>query len=338
MNKAVRSQCLITGVYRSGTEFVAQLLSGHPELSTSMYHVNGIRFLRGRYEPLSVCANARAAVAETSSRLLSRYDMRLDAERTLAIFDQSRSKDSYALYDAIMRVLWESDKKQHWAEKCQLVWREIPEFVTCMPNGKTILVLRDPRSTLASFKHYTYASSPAYLGAIFNCLDAFAWALEYQSSLPSDRFVVVRYEDAAREPAETAANLFTFLGLDPSPASFDREHWRNEKGEKWTDNTAFGTFDVEQAIERWRGVLNGLEVALTESVCGPVMSRFGYEPSNAQLDWPAALKLCLSDPQIAECLRLWLVEGRGIQAFPTDPLRPENWEENAKAATQNNVS
>ena len=76
------------------------------------------------------------------------------------------------LYDVLMTTLWVTEEKRHWAEKCQILWREIPDFIDMMPNGRAILAIRDPRSVLASFRAFTFVPPPAYLGAIFNCFDA----------------------------------------------------------------------------------------------------------------------------------------------------------------------
>jgi hypothetical protein len=298
-----------------------------------MYHVNALRFIGERYDPLSDVLNARRAVLDVAERLQQRYQLALDVDRVLQRFALVPVPSCCALYDVIMSELWLRSGRTHWAEKCQLLWREIGEFVRDMPNGRAILVLRDPRSTLASFKNYTYAPPPAYLGAIFNCLDALRHAKAYRDNLPSDRFLLVRYEDAARDPQGVADRMFRFLELDPSLASHDRTCWRNETGERWQDNTAFrGTFDVDQAIERWRDWLSPMERALTECVCGPFMTDFGYAPDGRPLDWPEALRLCLTDPKITEYLRRWLVDGEGIEAFPTDPLMSENWQENQQPA------
>lgn len=330
INKS-QSQCLITGVYRSGTEFVAQLLSGHPRLSTTMYHVNAFRFIRNRYEPLSDIASVRRAVSATAQRLNARYGLILAEDRVVERFERAGGSSCAALYDAVMTELWVRDERNHWAEKCQLLWREIPEFIADMPNGRAILVLRDPRSTLASFKHYTYAPSPAYLGAIFNCVDAFRCAQMYRQSLPRDRLLVARFEDAASNPQETAERMLRFLGLDPEEATYDRSQWRNERGENWTSNTAFSEpFEVEKAITRWRTVLSGVELALTEEVCGDVMRVFDYEPEGAVINWPEAQLVCRGDRQVAEWLERWRTEDEGVEAFPTDPLLAENWEETKK--------
>ena len=37
-----------------------------------------------------------------------------------------------------------------------------PEFIKIMPNGKAIIVVRDPRSVLASFKKFTNAKTTLF--------------------------------------------------------------------------------------------------------------------------------------------------------------------------------
>lgn len=330
---ASKSQCMITGVYRSGTEYVAQLLSGHPALSSTMYHVNAYRFIRGRYEPLCSVENARRAVADTADRLKARYDISLDQQQALERFRLAPHKNCEAIYDAIVSALWIRGNRIHWAEKCQLVWREIPDFIAGMSNGRAILVIRDPRSTLASFKEYTYAPPPAYLGAVFNCFDAFKSALHYQSILPVDRYLTVRYEDVVRAPRLWLENLLAFLNLDIGEAFLDRSSWKNERGDDWQDNTAFASeFKIDDAIHRWQGRLSDAEIALTEMVCGDAMTALGYTLSGKSVAWPQVEAMWKEDRHVMEYVRLWREMGQGIEAFPTDPLDPSNWQESRTGA------
>ena len=46
--------------------------------------------------------------------------------------------DVYTVYDVMMSELWLDDGKSNWAEKCQLVWREIPDFLDRMPFGRAV--------------------------------------------------------------------------------------------------------------------------------------------------------------------------------------------------------
>lgn len=328
------SQTLITGVYRTGTEFVAQLVSGHPHLSSTMYHVNAPRFVADRYDPLA--ENLDRALAETAERLRERYDLCVD---TAAVAGEIHRRGATwaTFYDVLVSALWLAGDKVHWAEKCQLVWRQIPEFVATMPNGRAIMVIRDPRSVLASFKSYTYAQPPAYLGAVFNCLDAMAHAERFARDLGPQRFLAIRYEDAAAAPQQTADGIYRFLGLDPALAVFDRSTWRNDKGEPWLANSSFqntADFDVQASINRWRDKLEDWEIAFAEHVCGDRMGGFGYQPSGAVMDWHRSLAAILPDPVMAGHLHRFVATGQGIQAFPSDPLDKSNWEENAKKATE----
>ena len=319
---ASASQTLITGVYRSGTEFVSGLLGAHPHLSATMYHVNALRFLWNRYDPLAAPDNLRRAVADTADRLQTRYRFVLDRETVLALCAQAPAITYGVLYDALMRTLWVAGERRHWSEKCQLVWREIPQFLEAMPNGRAVLVVRDPRSVLASFKRFTYAPAPAYLGAVFNCFDAFQAAMDYSRNLSPERFRLIRYEDAAQDPQRARHDLLSFIGVDPalSPEvpALDITSPFIEKG------TAF---DVNAALNRWRDHLSADETMATEYVCGALMDRLGYTCAT-DCAGEDALRLFTQGDAFTAQLQDVLEHGRGMQAFPTDPMAAENWTEN----------
>lgn len=325
------SQTLITGVYRSGTEFVTQLLSAHPHISATMYRVNVLRFSCGRFDPIDRPKQWRLALDEIDHRLQTRYSIALHRDQVEAAL-QARDTVTYGvLYDAVMTSLYLNDHVLHWAEKCQLLWREIPGFLNMMPNGRAILVVRDPRSILASFKHYTYAQKPAYLGAIFNSVDAMTTGLRWARDLPKDRFLIVRYEDAASDPDGVARRMHEFLQLAPVSEFRDQSTWRDVHGRPWSSNSSFHAsddtraFDIEASINRWKQALDQEEIGLTEAVCGETMAAFGYQRSSVEMNWPGGLRLFMGDDAMTNHFRRWLMTGEGIEAFPSDPLNPINW-------------
>lgn len=339
MNQTVSdSQTLITGVYRSGTEFFTMELAGHPELSSTMYHINAMRWVLGRYDPISDEKNVVRAIADVAERVAKRYSIEIDRAAALSAYQGSDRRGYGHLYDVLVSQLWLNGERRHWAEKNQLVWREIPRFLDMMPNGRAIMVIRDPRSVLASTRRWTYAPPPAYLGAAFNCLDAMRAAKRYSEELPADRFLVMRYEDFARDIASNRVRVYAFLQLDT--AAFDPTNRRHvgSYGEAWTANTAFDRpsegFDVEAAIWRWKTSLEAYETAFVEFVCADLLESFGYKPSNAKMDWPRLLKSALGDTTITAWLRQFLETGEGVQAFPRDPIDPANWGEGRGGITQ----
>ncbi len=325
------SQTLITGVYRTGSEFLAQVLDSHPALSVTMYRVNVLRFVWNRFDPICEEDHWRAALDEVAGRLKARYAMDLNRNE---IEGELRGRDHFGygdFYDVVMSSLYLDRKITHWGEKCQLVWRDIPSFLEMMPNGRAITIVRDPRSVLASFKHYTYTPSPTYLEAVFNCFDAMKCSLKMQASLPDDRFIVVRYEDLARNALRVANDLFGFMRLDRLLTLPDLSARSDAYGNTWQANSAFheaigsSAFDVESSINRWKELLSLTEVGLTETVCGPLMEEFGYQRSEYEVSLDDIVRIFEDDDRISTHFRNWAQLKTGIQAFPTDPLDPQNW-------------
>lgn len=326
-----KSQTLITGVYRTGTEFLTQLVNCHPRVSATMYSVNVPRFVQGRYDPIGVPDNYRRALADIDTRLGDRYQKGIDIGALAAQLDMGGEVTYARLYDVAMSALYVSGEIEHWAEKNQLLWREIPEFVKTMPNGKAVLVIRDPRSVLMSFKSYTYAPPPAYLGAVFNCLDAMQHAVRYVTELPADRFILLRYEDVAVDPQVAAEKVWQLIGVEGACNVRSQANWVDAYGKPWHANSSFHAqddtkpFDVAGSINRWRGKISDFEMGFTEAICGDLMAHFGYEACAKPADWLAAFRAEIDDPMVRAYYDAWSETGTGIQAFPTDPLRPENW-------------
>lgn len=331
MNPRSSIQTLITGVYRTGSEYLAQLIGTHPEVAVGMYSVNVLRFVDGRYDPISRRENYLTALIDTAARVRERYGLLVDIPFVMQELDRLNQVDYGSFYDILMCHLYMKQPATRWAEKNQLLWREIPRFLEMMPNGRAILILRDPRSVLVSFRHYTYAVQPAYLGAIFNCFDAMTHAKRYQREMP-ERVLVVRYEDAARNPQQVSERCWRFLEIEGTYDVTTNREWVNVYGRPWHANSSFDDgsnirpFDIGGSLERWRNRISSAELDLTEGVCGDLMEEFGYQRTDHRLiDWPQAMRLIVDSPQILGFFKRWLMEGEGIEAFPTDPLKPENW-------------
>lgn len=331
--KISKSQTLITGVYRAGTEYISLLINCHPDISASMYKVNALRFIYDRYNPIEQKANYLSALDDLQNRLQKRYGVSLNRQEIEGVFSACDRLSYGIFYDVVMSSFYLKNNEEHWAEKNQLMWREVPLFLEMMPNGKAILVIRDPRSVLSSFKKYTYAPEPGYLGAVFNCLDAMKHGLEYKSKYSSDRFLCVKYEDVVLNPVETVRGIWDFLELEAKDVRVDQFEWTDAYGQPWHANSSFHSndnltaFDIEASIDRWKQGLSEREIVLTEKVCGDLMGNYGYKLSGLESDWADITELFINDDTMAKIVKNWQATGQGIQAFPTNPLDPKNWEE-----------
>lgn len=328
-----KSQTLITGVYRSGTEYTAMLVGAHPEICSTLYRVNLLRFIYDRYNPINVRHNYLKALGDLNKRMSCRYDMTVDIDILDSYLQSLEIVDYGVLYDVVMSHLYIDGKTPHWSEKCQLVWREIPVFHRIMPNPRSILVVRDPRAVLNSFKNMTNAEPPAYLGAIFNCLDAMTYARRFAGEMPEDRFMCVKYEDIARDPETLSQRMYDFLQLSKMDIDVrDQSEWRDAYNKPFYVNSSFHAnaadeaVDVEVLIDRWKSMLSAEEIFLTEAICGSLMEAFGYELSGIKRDWEDALKLFYGHDQVMGYLSKWRQCGEGVEQFPSDPLDPSTWD------------
>lgn len=328
-------QLLITGVYRSGTEYITQLINNHPRLEIHMYVVSFMRFCWDRYNPIEDPYHHSRLLFDAAQRIYYRWNRKLDV---YGILERLAGEDAtYArLYDAIMIDLFGREDMAGWGEKTQLVWTKIAPFLDMFPEGKAILIVRDPRSVLLSFKNYTYTPPPAYLGAAFNCLDAMATGQKLQRTYGPDRFRIVRYEDIIDEPECSLIDLFAFLRLDVRHNLLSMDDWVDAKGHPWKHNSTIaaqlapGTaFPAKENATRWQRELDPREISFCETIVGQELSDYGYAPfgSPASTDELFALvhDHARNDEALVHHLRRWCETGQGIEAFPTDPIDRDNW-------------
>jgi len=320
---------LITGCYRTGSEYITQLLGNHPKLETSMYITNFMRFCWNRYDSVDEADNYSALIFDTARRMWLRYGREFDVYDVLETCRESSTVDYGLIYDEIMSDILLSEHAHSWAEKTQLVWTKIPAFLDMFEERKAILIVRDPRSVLASFKEFTYEPEPAYLTAAFNTLDSMQHGLEYRRGLGSDEFHIIRYEDVIREPEPTLHSAFEFLDLSADHDVLSTDGWTKPSGEPWEANSAFADsneeFDPESAINRWQDTLEPWEVAFSEMINMDVMEKFGYETARNDHDQFDFSERVHGHELLERAYEQWKRSGEGIEAFPSDPLDSHNW-------------
>lgn len=329
------SQTLITGVYRSGTEYLTLLINSHPLISASMYRINLLRFAYKKGHSIHLPKNYKKILNDLNKRLKYRYKIKLNLKNIYNYIKNKKIKVTYGnLYDIIMSSIYLKGSVKHWAEKNQLLWREIPEFIKIMPNGKAIVVVRDPRSVLASFKKFTNAKKPLYLQAIFNCFDLFLFIEKNKKLIKNKRLYVVKYENVALNPKYEINKIFKFLKVRKLDEVSIVPNQLDAYGNIWRNNTVFDKssnskkFHIKSSINRWKSNLKNEEIILTEIVCARFMNKFGYKCKYKSLNKKIpkkVLELFKYNNEIKTCFKNYLEKSEGIQKFPSDPLKRKNW-------------
>jgi hypothetical protein len=333
-----KSQTLITGLYRSGTEYITHLIDSHPSISATMYRINILRFAYKKNNNIIFKENYRKVLTDLNKRLKLRYNIKLNTKRICDHIKTLKTKVTYGkLYDIIMSDLYLKGSIEHWAEKNQLMWREIPEFIRIMPNGKAIIIVRDPRSILASWKNHTYAKKPLYLESIFNSFDLFNFIKKNKKLIKKKKLYIVQYEKVLLQPKSEINKIFKFLNIPCLKNIKINERQLDAYGNIWKTNSSFEksknprVFDKKLSKIRWKKNLSDEEILVTEMICSEYMKYFGYKSKYKIKDKKIlknSLNLLIKNKQIEEHLKTYFKKREGIQKFPTNPLDPKNWSNN----------
>ena len=284
----------VCGTHRSGTTWMRNLLDGHPQLivlpSEGAYYTS----LHNRLVPLSDCQR----MAETVGIWLLRL---ANPENQPPFWLLRRSTATVSPYVEFVRavVAWwpivQSDCGRRlgpwvmavvalafatvqaggilppsataWVDKTPTNERFLALFRQDLRNARIIHMIRDPRSVIAShtaLAPWSWRTGRKAAAAYRNLAASYAAALENSGEGP---YLVVRYEDLAAHPLETAGRIATFLGIEDWAGLLDP----TSAGQPTTPNTSFSAPQTDRT--RRLGLLDRFALALT---VGRSAHRLGY--------------------------------------------------------------
>ncbi len=331
----IESNChrpiFITGVYRSGTTLISQILNNHSSLRIIHDTLHFFRFYLAKYNPVN--ETYTKIVQEASNRLLERYAIYVPKDEIIYSLDQLSDVSFRDVYNEIMfHTFCNCDTTLRWGEKSLIQWSNIPTFLQMFPHGQAIHVIRDPRDVLASYREMTNELPHKYLDAIFTCLHSMTWASNMGAQLDVDQYMVLKHEDLVTEPQQTLYQICKFLDIPYQANMMDFSLYKDQSGNDWNSNTSFNDIPNEitsASAYRWKNKLQPFEIALVESIIGNRLELFGYSSSNQTFtsqDLQAMWYHIENTPLIQHRLKHWLETGEGIESYPSDPTKSDNWE------------
>ncbi|XP_051820651.1 carbohydrate sulfotransferase 1 [Antechinus flavipes] len=115
------------------------------------------------------------------------------------------------------------------------------------------------------------------------------------------KYMLVRYEDLARNPMKKTEEIYGFLGI-PLDSHVERWIHNNTRGDRSSSKHKYGTLRNSAATaEKWRFRLSYDIVAFTQNACQQVLAQLGY-------------KVAASEQELKN-LSVSLVEERAFQPF-----------------------
>ena len=155
------------------------MINSNPDIHADMYKINLYRNYYKKFD-LKKKDDVDSMVRDFCTKMKIKFKV-MDLKEYEIISDLYSNSDlNYGrVYDCFAYHLYLKETKiKNWAEKNQLQWREINNFIKIMSNGRAIHILRDPRAVMASFKKFTIAPQLLYLISAFNSLDSMQHAFE----------------------------------------------------------------------------------------------------------------------------------------------------------------
>jgi hypothetical protein len=283
----------VVGPDRSGTSLMFAFLASHPSVSM-VRRTNMWRYFHKRYGDLGAAENFERCLSDMARYNRMRH-LQPDRERIRREF--LAGEPSYGRLFALFHAHnAERRGKPRWGDKSLHTEHYTDQVLHEFPAAKIIHMVRDPRDRYASVRK-RFGRDVARVGAA-----TARWLFSMRVARRNLRrhpqsYLIVRYEDLAREPEQTMQRVCAFIGEPYTPEMLTMEgapEHRDKGG-----NSSFGAITPgvisTGPIGRYRSVLTGPEIEFIQLWAGRDMLAFGYQPEPAQLTARRRLAFMLAD-------------------------------------------
>ncbi len=271
----------IGGLDRSGTSLIYALLASHPRIAMTR-RTNWWSYFYGQYGDLASDANLDRLLG-----VMARYRRHRKLQTDLAVLreDFRRGTPDYGRLFGLMQDQHAARLgKPRWGDKSLHTERYADRVFGDFPEARIIHMLRDPRDRYASVLK-RWKRLRGGVGAATAAWLASARLGERNSEAHRGRYLILRYEDLARDPQTTLERVCDFIGEGFDSAMLGMEgadDFRSSGG-----NSSYGGFDVgvisTRSIGRFREAISSSEIAFIERRAGSVMAAHGYESDGQPL-------------------------------------------------------
>lgn len=316
----------VSGVYRSGTAIITQMLGAHKDIYLTYDSVKYLRFCQDL--PLNNMSDLKDLLLGISNRICKRWNIKFCMDTVFN--DLKNCEINHAnVYNTVIAHIKSNYKPNAtmYGEKIAVMWSKIPDFLEMFPNGKVIHIFRDPRDVTASFKKITYEPGFSYLDATFNCLHAMVSLKHMQEYYGRDKIMLINLEDLLQEPVFNMKKVCEFLNLEYDDKMVDSKEFLDKSGKQWLNNSIFepSATGILSNSKRWESNLSRPEINFIELVLNSKLVENGYELSGyvpSKQDWQEIYKF-IEDKFLSKRFSYWLQTGFGKEGYPSDPKEKE---------------
>tara|TARA_B100000795_G_scaffold260731_1_gene236873 strand:+ start:136 stop:1146 length:1011 start_codon:yes stop_codon:yes gene_type:complete len=323
----------MSGWARSGNALTAAMLNANSNISFSVDVLKYVNFCFKRYPEVDK-SNILIMLNEMQLRLKARFSIDLNVDHCLNLIGDNLSHSH--IYKVLTSHVVDHDKNSLILGEAEIVaWRSIPYFLDNIKNSKAIIIVRDPRDVLVSFKKNTIATGNDYLISVFNSLSLMSAWVEYEKKYP-ERFLGIRFEELKSDPEYTVRKITDFLNIEYESEMLDHRNWKILAKNGWKswenhDSSSFRDDDKlkKTPVNRWEGLIDPVDHFICELITGEMMELFNMElkflnPSTTILE--KAIERLMSSSLLKESFLKYIYKNQGSEKYPLDPCNPNNWD------------
>ena len=271
---------------------------------------------------------------ELQFRLSARFSVELDVNKCLKLI--GGSFNHVDIYLTVMnQILNKGPNENKIIGECEgLIWSKIPFFMENIPNAKSMIILRDPRDVLVSFKKNTIAPGHNYLVSVFNNLSLMQNWLNYEKEY-KECFLGIRFEELKSDTELVVKRISNFLNLEYEPSMLDESTWTKLGKDGWVEweNKGTSSFAKEEKLKnnpvgRWKEIIDPVDHFICEWIAGDMMKKFNidleFEDFSKDI-FEEAMQRMMSSDLLRECFYKFICYKNGSEEYPINPYSQKNW-------------
>ncbi len=327
--KNIKTVFLTCGV-RSGAALLTRMLSVSDEFKASSATLNFFRFFYNKYNPLNKI-NLDKAINDAYKRLKFRFDIKIN-KNEINLFFRKNQKTYKNLYKILCYQIFKSQKFKYLGDKEGNSWRNIPDYLNMFPNGKVIIIIRDPRDIICSFKKTTISKKNDYLISLFNYIDLTNYYLHFPKKI-KEKIILVKFRDIKIKPKLVLKKICKFLKIKFNKNMLDKNYFKDVKGNKWDGEEAYSFKGnlKHKTLNRWKLLISDEDLYLCQLLAKRQMENMGYKLMRKRFDEKTkknALNKIYQSRLLSNAYKNWQDKGEGSPNYPLDPTKPKNWDKN----------
>ena len=319
----------ITSSYRSGSALFTKMLNVNDKIKVSAGTINFFRYYFKKNESIKKKVNYQSLIKQFCFRSKHRFGINLNYNEIT-----SHTKKNAINYSDIYRLMcskiFKNKKFTITGEHAGNEWRNISNYLKILPKGKVIILLRDPRDILCSFKKITIAKRNDYLISIFNYVDLIDYTYNLKKYY-NKKIHIVKFDELKKNSSSTIKKVCKFLKIKYDHKMINAEYFKGIDGKKW-DQSKVSPFTgklKKQNVDRWKSIIGMEDLFLCEFIAKKQMKMMGLEISNTIFDKKIINKgfnKITSSNLLTESFVKWINSQEGNDQFPLDPTNPKNYD------------